>query len=311
VVRRAEEGIRSSRELEEYQGQLAFRARMIQDTEARHAFVINEEAREMSLRFSEGQQHDRQALAAQLAGAQSSYAAQAQAYTTEMHSMVAAELQSLRATEQQVRYQMSENEQRFAHEVNAARDLARREVGEAAFQNSRHMREVSRLEGQEQEAAHQVFIRQQRLLVLENDQSKMARHTGDSMSAGRDATIAELEVEREALIAHELFWCQLAEQHKAQAEEEMMAVEREKASHQAALRRCREDWQLQDMKVRPRFIVDPRSPMGDRMGFHTTMTDAVWDSSLVQLAVETFRTHYCKVCVQEKIGIRGICDFPE
>ena len=60
--------------------------------------------------------------------------------------------------------------------------------------------------GQEQEAAHQVFIRQQRLLVLENDQSKMARQTGDSMSAGRDAMMAELEEDRKALAAHELFW---------------------------------------------------------------------------------------------------------
>ena len=227
VVRRAEEGMRSQRELEEYQGQLAFHARTIQDTETRHAHIINEEARELTHRLSEGQQHDRQALAAQLAGAQSAYAAQAHAYTIEMQSMVAVELQSLQVAEQQVRHQMNENEQRCAHEVNAARHMARQEVGEAAFHHSRHVQEVARLEGQEQEAARQVLIRQQRLLVLENDQSKMARHTSDSLSAGRDATIAELELERKALIAHEMFWYQLAERNQAQAEEEMMAVERE------------------------------------------------------------------------------------
>ena len=169
VVRRAELGIRESRELEEYQGQLAARARMIQNVEARHSVIIQEEAQTMSNRFSEGQQHDRQVLAAQLAGAQSSYASQARVCTDEMRGAVAMELQNLRAMEQQVQYHMNANEQRCAHEVNAARDMAREEVREAMLQNSRNMREVSRLEVQEQEAAHPVLLRQQRLLVGEQE----------------------------------------------------------------------------------------------------------------------------------------------
>ena len=69
-------------------------------------------------------------------------------------------------------------------------------------------------------------------------------------------------------------------------------------------------WRLRDTRVRPRFIVDLRYLMGDRMGLHTMM-DAVWDSFLVQPAVEMFQTHYHKLCVQGTIGIRGICDFPD
>jgi len=70
VMRRAEMGRRTAQELEECQNQLAARARMIQDTEARHTAIIHDEARIMSHRFSEGQQLDRQALAVQLAGVQ-------------------------------------------------------------------------------------------------------------------------------------------------------------------------------------------------------------------------------------------------
>ena len=51
--------------------------------------------------------------------------------------------------------------------------------------------------------------------------------------------------------------------------------------------------------------------MGDHMGLHTTMMDAVWGSCLVQQAAEMPRTHFRKVGVQGIICIRGICDFPD
>ena len=181
----------------------------------------------MSQRFSEGQQLDRQALEVQLAGVQSAYAAQTRAYADEMRGAVAVELQNLRAMEQHVQHQMGVNEQRCAHEVDAVRNMARQEAGEAASHNSENVREVTRLKWQEQEAAQLILIRQQQLLAFENDQSKMARQTSDTESAGRDAIIAELEKERKALAGHEMFWYLQAEVRKAMAASEMTAAENE------------------------------------------------------------------------------------
>ena len=109
-------------------------------------------------------------------------------------------------------------------------------MGEAASHNGEIMREVTRLQQQEQEAAQQTRLRRQQLLAFENDQSKMARQTSDTENAGRDAIIAELEKERKALAGHEMFWYLQAEERKAMAAREMTAAENERVLHQADLK---------------------------------------------------------------------------
>ena len=61
------------------------------------------------------------------------------------------------------------------------------------------------------------------------------------MSAGRDATIAELEEDRRALAADELFWYSKAEAQKAEKVEEMIAAEKERASYHTTLQWYREE----------------------------------------------------------------------
>ena len=155
---------------------------------------------------------------------QSFYAVQSQEYADQMRGAMAQELRGLRSVEQQVQIQMGINEQQCAYEVNSARVAARHELNEAVAQNSRIMREVTRLELQERDAAQQSLIHRQRLWALESDQSRMARQTSDTESAGREALIAELEREGRAMAAHELFWYAQAEEHQAAASREYIAV---------------------------------------------------------------------------------------